>query len=141
MQSGTHETAHQRLAYLEEGTPEFDNYLTELHWAQRFAWLNREEMMDRFGRCLREWIGRDVAGVERINCHHNYTVEEEHYGEKVWLTRKGAVLADAEPWWRCCTRCDRSSTSREHSRASGGGAGLGWGLPAAGAAATRKTRG
>lgn len=35
--------------------------------------------------------------MERINCHHNYTVEEEHYGEKVWLTRKGAVLADAEP--------------------------------------------
>ncbi len=85
------------LAYLEEGTPEFDNNLSELHWEQRFAWLNREEMMDRFGRCLREWIGRDVAEVKRINCHHNYTVEEEHYGEKVWLTRKGAVLADAEP--------------------------------------------
>ncbi len=83
------------LAYLTEGTPEFDDYLNELHWAQRFAFLNREEMMDRFADQLGRFIGSPVVEVERINCHHNYTVQEEHFGETVWLTRKGAVLADA----------------------------------------------
>jgi tRNA-splicing ligase RtcB len=82
------------LAYLPEGTPEFDSYLRDLAWAQRFAWLNREEMMDRFSTLLGEWIGEPVTETERINCHHNYTVKEEHYGKTVWLTRKGAVKAD-----------------------------------------------
>lgn len=83
------------LAYLTEGTPEFTTYLRELQWAQRFAFLNREEMMDRFAEQLGRFLDAPVEEVERINCHHNYTVEEEHYGEQVWLTRKGAVLADA----------------------------------------------
>ena len=82
------------LAYLTEGTREFNDYLRELEWAQRFAFLNREEMMDRFADQLGRFVGTPVREVERINCHHNYTVEEEHYGETVWLTRKGAVLAD-----------------------------------------------
>lgn len=84
----------QDLAYLPEGTPEFDSYLRDLAWAQRFAWLNREEMMDRFSTLLGEWVGREVEETERINCHHNYTVKEQHYGRTVWLTRKGAVRAD-----------------------------------------------
>lgn len=83
------------LAYLTEGTREFSDYLSELQWAQRFAFLNREEMMDRFSEQLGRFMETPVDEVERINCHHNYTVEEEHYGETVWLTRKGAVLADA----------------------------------------------
>lgn len=82
------------LAYLPEGTPQFDAYLRDLAWAQRFAWLNREEMMDRFAEQLGIWIGEPVVETERINCHHNYTVKENHYGRHVWLTRKGAVRAD-----------------------------------------------
>ncbi|BAC19645.1 conserved hypothetical protein [Corynebacterium efficiens YS-314] len=82
------------LAYLTEDTREFNDYLRELEWAQRFAFLNREEMMDRFATQLGRFVGTPVSEIERINCHHNYTVEEEHYGETVWLTRKGAVLAD-----------------------------------------------
>src|SRR5699024_4243598 len=49
------------LAYLTEGTAEFDSYITELHWAQHFAYLNREEMMDRFAQCLGDFIGTEVA--------------------------------------------------------------------------------
>jgi len=82
------------LAYLVQGTPEFGSYIKDLHWAQRFAFLNREEMMDRFSTCLSEFMGTDVEEVERINCHHNYTQREEHAGHTVWLTRKGAVNAD-----------------------------------------------
>lgn len=82
------------LAYLTEGTEEFESYIKDLNWAQRFAFLNREEMMDRFARELGFFVEKQLEEVERINCHHNYTVREEHYGETIWLTRKGAVLAD-----------------------------------------------
>jgi tRNA-splicing ligase RtcB len=81
------------LAHLEEGTPQFDRYLAELGWAQHFALLNREEMMDRVVREFSDWIGEEVAERERINCHHNFTQEETHFGERVWLSRKGAISA------------------------------------------------
>jgi tRNA-splicing ligase RtcB len=81
------------LAYLEEGTPEFDSYIEALNWAQKFALLNREEMMDRLTREFSQWIGQDVLAGEAVNCHHNYTVKEDHYGQMVWLSRKGAIDA------------------------------------------------
>ncbi|WP_151528933.1 MULTISPECIES: RtcB family protein [Corynebacterium] len=84
------------VAYLVDGTPEFDRYIKDLTWAQRFAYLNREEMMDRFARCLGEFLGAEVVEEERINCHHNYTEKEEHFGRTVWLTRKGAIRADED---------------------------------------------
>nr|WP_231134444.1 RtcB family protein [Motilibacter deserti] len=81
------------LAYLEEGTPEFEDYITDLRWAQHFALLNREEMMDRVVGCLAREMGEPVREVERINCHHNFTQLEEHFGKQVWLSRKGAIEA------------------------------------------------
>ena len=83
------------LAYLVEGTPEFDSYMEALAWSQRFAYLNREEMMDRVVAAFSEWIGADVERAETVNCHHNYTVREEHFGREVWLSRKGAISAKA----------------------------------------------
>ena len=84
------------LAFLTESTPEFDAYITDLLWAQDFARLNREEMMDRVMKEL-SYTFYDEDGhqseieVERINCHHNFTQQEQHFGNKVWLTRKGAI--------------------------------------------------
>jgi tRNA-splicing ligase RtcB len=83
------------LAYLVEGTPEFTRYIAELRWAQHFALLNREEMMDRVIRQVSEWVGVPVEERERINCHHNFTESEEHFGKRVWVSRKGAIQADA----------------------------------------------
>ena len=83
------------LAYLVEGTPEFTRYIRELRWAQRFALLNREEMMDRVARQVSEFVGTPVDEQERINCHHNFTESEKHYGKRVWVSRKGAIQADA----------------------------------------------
>ncbi|WP_314033607.1 RtcB family protein [Dietzia sp. CH92] len=81
-------------AYLEEGSAEFSRYLAELRWAQRFARLNRDEMMDRFLAQLARLFGDSDAGEsERVNCHHNYTERVEFDGTKVWLTRKGAIDA------------------------------------------------
>jgi tRNA-splicing ligase RtcB (3'-phosphate/5'-hydroxy nucleic acid ligase) len=83
------------LAYLVEGTPEFDRYIAELRWAQHFALLNREEMMDRVVRQVGAFLGEQVAEEERINCHHNFTQSEEHFGKRVWVSRKGAIQADS----------------------------------------------
>jgi tRNA-splicing ligase RtcB (3'-phosphate/5'-hydroxy nucleic acid ligase) len=80
------------LAYLVEGEPEFWSYMEALRWAQRFAYLNREEMMHRVVDCFEAWAG-PIERVEEINCHHNYTVREEHFGKDVWLSRKGAIDA------------------------------------------------
>ncbi|MGU3433984.1 RtcB family protein [Actinomycetes bacterium M1A6_2h] len=82
------------LAYLPEGTDEFWRYIRDLNWAQRFAFLNRAEMMDRFGTVFAQWMAAEThREVERINTHHNYTRREQHAGKDVWLTRKGAVDA------------------------------------------------
>ncbi|GID51380.1 RNA-splicing ligase RtcB [Actinoplanes capillaceus] len=84
---------HPDLAYLVEGTEEFDVYLRELRWAQNFALVNRDEMMDRVIACFAEFVGGPVDEVERVQCHHNYTERETHFGETVWLSRKGAINA------------------------------------------------
>ncbi|MBY8852557.1 RtcB family protein, partial [Saccharothrix sp. MB29] len=81
-------------AYLVEDEDRFWRYVQEMRWAQEFAWLNREEMMDRVVRCVAEWTGRDVERLETINCHHNYTERETHFGKQVWLSRKGAINAE-----------------------------------------------
>jgi tRNA-splicing ligase RtcB len=87
------ELADRDLAYLEEGTPEFDAYIEALRWAQRFAWLNREEMMDRVVEQTSRFLHQEVQRLEQVQCHHNYTEREEHYGREVWLSRKGAISA------------------------------------------------
>jgi tRNA-splicing ligase RtcB len=82
------------LAWLDEGTPEFDRYIAELRWAQHFALLNREEMMDRVAACLAAHMRADeTPEVERINCHHNFTQRERHFGADLWVSRKGAIQA------------------------------------------------
>jgi len=81
------------LAYFVEGEPEFWRYIREMRWAQEFAWMNREEMMDRLISCVAEWSGELIERQETVNCHHNYTTSEKHFGNQVWLSRKGAIDA------------------------------------------------
>jgi tRNA-splicing ligase RtcB len=92
------ELADRDLAYLTEGTAEFDAYIEALRWAQRFAFLNREEMMDRVADQTGRFLGTEVQRVQTVNCHHNYTERETHYGREVWLSRKGAISARAGQW-------------------------------------------
>lgn len=83
------------LAYLVQGTDEFWEYIRELRWAQDFALANREEMMDRVVASLAAHMGAAVDERERINCHHNFTEQERHFGKQVWVSRKGAIRAEA----------------------------------------------
>jgi tRNA-splicing ligase RtcB (3'-phosphate/5'-hydroxy nucleic acid ligase) len=80
------------LAWLREGRPEFDAYVADMLWAQRYAWGNREQMMDAALAALSSAVSK-AAETERINCHHNYATKETHLGEEVWITRKGAIRA------------------------------------------------
>ena len=86
------------LAYLVEGSQEFDDYLRDLHWAQKFALLNREEMMDMVLKDISYALysengHQSELEIERINCHHNFTQIEHHFDSNVWVTRKGAIEA------------------------------------------------
>lgn len=81
------------LAYLVQGTPEFDQYMAELDWGQRFALENRNEMMDRVVSAFEWWTGEQVQRLDDVNCHHNYTSREKHYGKDLIVSRKGAIDA------------------------------------------------
>lgn len=83
------------LAYLVDGTDEFWAYIRGLRWAQEFAALNREEMMTRTVAALEEHMGEAVIVRAAVNCHHNFTEQETHFGKQVWVSRKGAIRAEA----------------------------------------------
>jgi tRNA-splicing ligase RtcB len=84
------------LAYFEEGSRYFGDYVRAVSWAQRFAAINRELMMRHVIEAVRRVIPkRFESHVEAVNCHHNYVQREHHFGQDVYLTRKGAVSAKA----------------------------------------------
>jgi len=83
------------LAYFPEGARHFDDYVEAVGWAQDYARANREEMMDLVLDALHRHLPPFQVTDEAVNCHHNYVEREEHYGERVWLTRKGAIRARA----------------------------------------------
>jgi tRNA-splicing ligase RtcB (3'-phosphate/5'-hydroxy nucleic acid ligase) len=88
----------QDLAYLPEGTDHFNDYVKAVHWAQSYAMSNRELMMASVLGSLRRsnLLPPFTADAEVVNCHHNYVAVEQHYGERVYVTRKGAVRAGKE---------------------------------------------
>ena len=85
----------RNLAYFPEGAQHFDDYVDAVGWAQDYARANRAEMMDLVLEGLRRHVPAFEVTGEAVNCHHNYVERETHYGEEVWLTRKGAIRARA----------------------------------------------
>ena len=90
------------LAYLSEGSSVFDDYVEAVSWAQQFASVNRQVMMDATVRALRGALGLAHSAARAndasreltvVNCHHNYIARERHFEQEVWVTRKGAVRA------------------------------------------------
>jgi tRNA-splicing ligase RtcB len=83
------------LAYLPEGTDHFQEYVEAVEWAQAYAMANREVMMAAVIRAVQQCDGVPPfrANVAAVNCHHNYVAREHHFGENVFVTRKGAVRA------------------------------------------------
>ncbi len=83
------------LAYFAEGAAHFDDYVEAVGWAQDYAAANRAEMMELALEALRRHVPAFAVTGAAVNCHHNYVERETHYGESVWLTRKGAIRAGA----------------------------------------------
>ena len=83
----------QDLAYLNEGTEHFADYMEAVDWAQRYAWENRQEMFRSVIDSLKRYLPEISVEEKAINCHHNYVTKETHFGEQVWITRKGAIRA------------------------------------------------
>lgn len=81
------------LAYFTEGTQHFDDYVQAVSWAQDYALLNRREIMRLVLEALQTQLKPFTTTREAINCHHNYVQKETHFGEEVYLTRKGAISA------------------------------------------------
>jgi tRNA-splicing ligase RtcB len=84
------------LAYFEEGSRHFADYVRAVGWAQDYARLNREVMMRRVVEAAKTVIRKPFqVHAEAVNCHHNYVQQERHFGHDVYVTRKGAVSAKA----------------------------------------------
>lgn len=81
------------LAYFPEGTEHFDDYVEAVHWAQEYAFQNRQSMVDLVLAGMRRHLPAFEVTSEVVNCHHNYVAQEHHYGANVWVTRKGAIRA------------------------------------------------
>jgi tRNA-splicing ligase RtcB len=81
------------LAWFPEGAQHFDDYVEAVGWAQDYARANRAEMLELVVDGMRRHLPSFEVTRQAVNCHHNYVQREHHYGEDVWLTRKGAIRA------------------------------------------------
>jgi tRNA-splicing ligase RtcB len=80
------------LAWFVQGTPEFEAYIADMLWCQEYAFANRSAMLAAFKDVFFRFVGKGTE-VDRINCHHNFAALENHGGEQLWITRKGAISA------------------------------------------------
>lgn len=103
MQRNQQNLPDRDLAYFAEGSVLFDDYVEAVEWAQNYAMLNRRHMLTLILDALKRELG-GVQGskiqpwnseAEAISCHHNYVEQETHFGEHVFVTRKGAISAKA----------------------------------------------
>lgn len=81
------------LAYLREGSRHFEDYFQAVGWAQRYAWINRQQMMELIIAAIRPLLPTFEVTEEAINCHHNYVQKERHFNTELYVTRKGAISA------------------------------------------------
>lgn len=83
------------LSYLSNGTDLYRDYIDSVGWAQEYAKTNRKAMMELVLTALKRYLPNFIVTKEAINCHHNYISKEVHMSEEVYVTRKGAVSAQA----------------------------------------------
>ena len=81
------------LSYFAEGSTSFYDYVEAVEWAQVYAYENRREMMRLILEAIRPLLPSFQLTKEAINCHHNYVSQEQHDGENLLITRKGAIRA------------------------------------------------
>lgn len=90
-----HNLPDKDLAYFTEGAEHFNDYVVAVNWAQNYARINRDEIMQLVLRAIAPLLPPFKTDRMAINCHHNYVQQEFHFGADVWVTRKGAISAQA----------------------------------------------
>jgi tRNA-splicing ligase RtcB len=81
------------LSALLAGSKEFEGYVADIAWASKYAAVNRLAMMELLQGVFQE-VSKETKYSDKIWCHHNFVALEDHFGEKVFVTRKGAISAD-----------------------------------------------
>lgn len=85
---------HKGFGWLHDNDPLFDGYVHSVNWAQNYAKVNRKTMMARVIQVMERHINKKIVFNQKVvSCHHNYLAKEEHAGETLWVTRKGAISA------------------------------------------------
>jgi len=93
--------ANYDLAYLPVDSQIGQDYIKEMNYCVGFAYANRKLMMDRVVEIFYDQIPdfeisvptRGNYELGEINIAHNYASLENHFGQNVWVHRKGATLA------------------------------------------------
>ncbi len=80
------------LSFLPVNSEEGQMYIREMNYCIEYAFANRKVMMDRICEEMKKQFP-DVIFNPMINIAHNYAKLENHFGENVWVHRKGATLA------------------------------------------------
>lgn len=93
MQRHIHNLPDKDLSYFTEGSAYFNDYMEAVSWAQEYARINRQQMMELVLRAIAPLLPAFSITQKAINCHHNYVQKESHFGEEVFITRKGAISA------------------------------------------------
>ncbi len=81
-----------QLPFLPMGSKEFGMYWNEMKYCIDFALCNRKLMMERIEEVLADAL-EGIAFGPMINIAHNYAAMENHFGQNVFVHRKGATLA------------------------------------------------
>ncbi|MCA5013031.1 MULTISPECIES: RtcB family protein [unclassified Enterococcus] len=86
-----------QLPFLPTATEAGKSYLKWMNIALDYAYENREQMLEKtmeiFSHFVDKYLEKEVNYSMRVNCHHNYAALEHHYGQNVWVHRKGATRA------------------------------------------------
>ncbi len=90
--------AKYQLDYLPVDDEVGQSYLRWMEMALAFARENRQAIKEKVKSITLNLIKKHTGfkGIEvdmEINAHHNYAALEHHYGEDVWVHRKGAIRA------------------------------------------------
>jgi len=80
------------LAYLRPDKPQGQEYITAMNYALEFARANRYYMMSEVMEAIKHEFHNVKFSLE-LDVHHNYASLENHFGEDVWVHRKGATSA------------------------------------------------
>ena len=81
------------LAFLPTDTDEGQSYIKEMESCQNFAKQNRDLMAHHILDSMKTVMGDHVTSLLAHNAHHNFARLENHFGQNVWVHRKGATSA------------------------------------------------